>query len=72
MIFLQKVRISFLSRRRFTLCITMEVDPRIANLYKMAQQLLLQEIQGKGRWRMEKKCLHRFSHDQKIASVWPE
>ena len=54
MIFVQKVKISFLSRRCFTLCITIEVDPRIANLYKMAQQLLLQEIQRKGGWRMEK------------------
>ena len=70
--FVKKVKIKFLSRRCFTLCIRMDVEPRIAKLYKMAQQLLWQELHRKGGWRMEKKCLHRFSHDQKIASVWPE
>jgi len=71
--FVQKVKIRFLSRPFFTLCITMDVEPKIAKLYKMAQQLLLQELQRKGGWRMKKKkCLHRFSYDKKIESVWPE
>jgi len=72
MIFVQKVKIRLLSRRCFTLCISMEVEPRIARLYKMAQQLLLPELQKKVGWRAEKKGLHRFSHDQMMVSVWPE
>ena len=56
----------FLSRRCFTLCITMEVEPRIAKQYKCHHSVLqLQKITGEegGRWRGEKKCLC-------VASVW--
>ena len=70
--FVQKVKIRFLSRPFFTLCITMEVEPRIAKLYKWHNSCFCNNYIGKvdGGWK--KKCLHRFSHDQKIANVWPE
>ena len=49
---------TFLSRRCFTLCITMEVEPRIAKQYKCHHSLLqLQKLPGKGDGGWGKKCL---------------
>ncbi len=67
--FVQKVQIRFLSRPFFTLCITMEVEPKIAKLYKMAQQLLLQELQRKGGWRMKKKSVFIVFHMTRRSRV---
>ena len=61
----------FLSRRCFTLCITMEDEPRIAKQYKMPPLLQLQKLPGKGDGGWTKKCLCVvFLADQKIASSW--
>ena len=46
----------FLSRCCFTLCITMEVEPRIANQYKCHNCCNCKNYRGKG-WREENKCL---------------
>ena len=55
----------FLSRRCFTLCITMEVEPRIAKQY------ICHQIAGERGWRVGKKVsLRRFLAGQKIASSW--
>ena len=42
----------FLSRRCFTLCITMEVEPRIAKLYKWHNSCFCKNYRGKvdGGW----------------------
>ena len=50
------------------LCITME--PRIAKQYKCTT-VLVAKITRERAWRVEeKKSLHCFSADQKIASLW--
>ena len=56
----------FLSRHWFTLCVTMEVEPRIVK-----QLLLLQLLLGKMMEDAKKKVsLHHFSADHMIASAW--
>ena len=51
----------FLSRRCFTLCITMEVEPRIAKQYKCHHCCSCKIYRGKGMEGGEKKVsLHRF------------
>ena len=56
----------FLSRCCFMLCITVEVEPRIAKQYKCRYCCSCKNYRGKG---MEKKVsLCRFLYDQKIAS----
>ena len=62
----------FLSRRCFTLCITMELEPRIAKQYKCHHCCGSKNYREKGMDGGEKKevSLHRFSADQKIASSW--
>ena len=59
----------FLSRRCFTLCITMEVEPRIAKQYKWHHCCSCKNFRGKG---MDggKKCLRHFGADQKIVISW--
>ena len=61
----------FQSRRCFTLCITMEVEPRIVKQYKWHPCCSCKNYQGKG---MEggKKCLCVIFllADQKIESLW--
>ena len=47
----------FLSRRCFTLCITMEVEPRIAKPYKCHHCCSCQNYRGKGMEGGGKKCL---------------
>ena len=58
----------FLSRRCFTLCITMELEPKIAKKYKCHHCRSCKNYWGKG---MEggKKACHLLA-DQKIASSW--
>ena len=58
----------FLSRRCFTLYITMEVEPRIAKQYNNQHRCVCKNYKGKV---MEdrKVSLHRLSADQKIASA---
>ena len=60
----------FLSRRCFTLCITMEVEPRIAKQYKCNQCFSCKNYRGKGMEGGKKVFLRRFLADQKIASSW--
>ena len=62
----------FLSRCCFTLCITMEVQPRFAKQYKCHHCCSCKNYRGKG---MEGgggggSVLRRFLADQKIASSW--
>ena len=59
----------FLSRRCFMLCITMEVEPRIAKQYKCHHSCSCKNYQGKG-MEGEKKCLGHLLADQKIARSW--
>ena len=58
----------FLSRRCFTLCVTMQVELRIAKQYKCHHCCSCTKLLGKvdGGW--EKMSLRRFLADQKIAS----
>ena len=58
----------FLSRRCFTLCITMEVEPRIAKQYKCQHCCSCKKIRGKGMEGGKKESLHCLA-DQKIASL---
>ena len=61
----------FLSRRCFTLCITMEVEPRIAKQFKCHHCCSCKNYRGKGMEGGGKKVsLRRFLADQKIASLW--
>ena len=61
----------FLSRRCFTLCITMEVEPRIAKQYKCHHCCNCKKsVPGKRGGGLKKKCLWRFLADQKMASSW--
>ena len=59
----------FLSRLCFTLCITMEVQPRIAKQYKCHHCCSCKNYRGKG-WRVEKSVFASFLADKKIASSW--
>ena len=59
----------FLSRRCFTLRITMEVEPRIAKQYKFQYCCSCKNYRGKGT-EVEKVSLRRFLDDQKIAISW--
>ena len=62
----------FLSKRCFTLCITVEVEPRIGKQHKCQYCCSCKNYWGKG---MEggKKCLCIiFLADQKIVSSWKE
>ena len=60
----------FLSRRCFTLCITMEVEPRTANQYKCHHCCSCKNYWGKGMEGGRKVSLRRFLTDQKIACLW--
>ena len=60
----------FLSRRCFTLCITMEDEPRIAKQYNCYHCCNYKNYRGKGIERGKKVSLRRFLADQKIASSW--
>ena len=53
-----------------TLCITMEVEPRIAKQYKCQHCCSCKHYWGKGMEDGRKMSLHRFLADQKIASPW--
>ena len=57
----------FLSRRCFTLCITMEVEPRIAKQDKCHHCCSCKNYQGKGMEGGKKVSLRHFLADQKIA-----
>ena len=58
----------FLSRHCFMLCITMEVEPRIAKQYKCHRCCSCKNYRGKGMEGGKKVSLCRFGADQKIAS----
>ena len=58
----------FLSRRCFTLCITMEVEPRFAKQYKCLYCCSCKNYRGKGMQGGKKVSLRSFLADQKIAS----
>ena len=60
----------FLSRRSFTLCITREVEPRIAKQYKCHHCYSCKNYRGKGKEGGKKMSLHCFLAVQKIASSW--
>ena len=60
----------FLSKRCFTLCITMEVEPVIAKQYKCHHCCSSKNYRGKGMEGGRKVSLRRFLADQKIASSW--
>ena len=60
----------FMSRRCFTLCITMPVEPRIAKQYKCHNFCSCKNYRGKGMEGGEKSVLRRFLADQKIACSW--
>ena len=57
-----------LSRRCFTLYITVEVEPRIAKQYKCQYCCSCKNYRGKGMEGGKKGSLRRFVADQKIAS----
>ena len=64
-----------LSRRCFTLCITMEVEPRIAKQYKCHHCFSCRNYPGKGDggWPTIRKCrrgpVNRFSRSQNLSRV---
>ena len=60
----------FLSRRCFTLCITMEAELRIAKQYKCHHCCSCKTIPGKGDEGRKKVSFSRCLADQKIASSW--
>ena len=60
----------FLSRRCFMLCITMEVEPRIAKQYKSHHCCSCKNYRGKGMEGEKKVSLPRFLADQKITISW--
>ena len=60
----------FLSRRCFMLCVTMEVEPRIAKQYKCHHCCSCKNYRGKGMDGGKKVSLHCFLADQKIVSSW--
>ena len=60
----------FLSSHCFMLCITVEVEPRIAKQYK-CQYCCSWKLTGERGWRVEQKCLCIiFLADQKVTSSW--
>ena len=63
--------VQFLSRRCFTLCITMEVELELRSSTN-ATTVAVAKINGERGWRVEKKrvSLHHFLADQKITSSW--
>ena len=60
----------FLSRRCFTLCITVEAEPRVVKQYKCQYCCSCKNYQRKEMEGGKKVCLRRFLADQKIASSW--
>ena len=58
----------FLSRRCFTVCITVEVPPRTAKQHKCQYCCNCKNYRGKGMEGGKKVSLRRFLADQKIAS----
>ena len=58
----------FLSRRCFTLCITVEVEPRIAKQHKCQYCCSRKNYHGKGMEDVKKVSLHCFLAAQKITS----
>ena len=58
----------FPSRRWLTLRVTMEAEPRIGKLYKCHHCCICKNYRGKV-MKSDKKCLHCFSADQKVASA---
>ena len=60
----------FLSSHCFTLCITMEVEPKIAKQYKCHHCCSCKNYLEKGMKGGQKMSLRRFFADQKIASSW--
>ena len=58
----------FLSRRCFTLCITVEAEPRPAKQYKCHHCCSCKNYRGKGMEGGKKVSLHQFLADQKIVS----
>ena len=66
----------FLSRRCFTLCITVEVEPRITKQYKCQYCCRCKNYCGKGIEGGNKVSLRHFLADQKIANSsffgWPK
>ena len=58
----------FLSRRCFTLCITVEVEPRITKQYKCQYCCSYKNYRRKGMEGGKKVSLRHFLADQKIAS----
>ena len=60
----------FLSRRCFTLCITVKVKPRTAKQYIWQPCGSCKNYWGKGMEGGKKVSLHCFLADQKIASLW--
>ena len=60
----------FLSRCCFTLCITVEVEPRIAKQYKCQYCCSCKNYREKGMEGGKKVSLRRFLADQKIASSY--
>ena len=57
----------FLSKRCFTLCVTMEAELRIAKQYKCHHCCSCKKYRGKGMEGGNKVSLRRFGADQKIA-----
>ena len=62
----------FLSIRWFTLCITVEVEPRIAKQYKCQYCCSCKNYRGKGTEGGKKVSLRHILADQKIAISWRE
>ena len=60
----------FLSRRCFTLCITMKAEPRIAKQHKCHYCCSCKNYWGKGMEGGKKVSLRHFRADQKIMSSW--
>ena len=61
----------FLSRRCFTLCITMEVEPRIAKQYKCHHCCSCKNYGGKGMDGRKKVSLRRFWADPRdLSDAW--
>ena len=62
----------FPSRRCFTLCVKMEVEPKNCEVVQMPPLLELQKVPGKGDREWEKSVFASFLADQKIAISWGE
>ena len=60
----------FLCRCCFTLCITMEVEPRIVKQYKCQYCCSCKNYWGKGMEGGKKVSLRNFLADQEITSLW--